>query len=80
VHEIAQSANKQTRVVYVDKEPVAVAHSRMLLEGNERAAAIQADLCEPATVLHAPEARRLLDFNGVRLFWRDLMRPAVWRC
>lgn len=63
VHEIAQQADEQARVVYVDKEPIAVTHSRLLLEGNERATVIQADLCEPATILKAAETRRLLDFS-----------------
>ncbi|HEY2763537.1 MAG TPA: SAM-dependent methyltransferase [Pseudonocardiaceae bacterium] len=63
VHEIAQRADEQARVVYVDKEPVAVAHSRLLLADNQRAAAVQADMCEPDTVLRAPETRRLLNLD-----------------
>ncbi len=63
VHEVAQQVDEQARVVYVDKESVAVAHSRLLLEGNERAAMIQADMCEPDTVLQAAETQRLLDFD-----------------
>ncbi|MGH4021803.1 MAG: SAM-dependent methyltransferase [Pseudonocardiaceae bacterium] len=63
VHEIAQQADEQARVVYVDKEPVAVAHSRLLLEGNERATIVQADMCEAETILQAPETRRLIDFD-----------------
>ncbi len=49
-------------MVYVDKEPVAVAHSRLLLDGNERAAMVHADMCEPESVLQAAETQRLLDF------------------
>ncbi len=64
VHEIAQQADEQARVVYVDKEPVAAAHSRMLLEGNERATMIQADMGEPDVVLQAAETRRLLDLDA----------------
>ncbi len=63
VHEVAHQADEQARVVYVDKEPVAVAHSRQLLDGNERATIVQADMCEPDTVLQAAETRRLLDFD-----------------
>src|ERR687887_2038752 len=33
VHEIAQRADPKARVVYVDNEPVAVAHSQLMLEG-----------------------------------------------
>ncbi|MGH4019666.1 MAG: SAM-dependent methyltransferase [Pseudonocardiaceae bacterium] len=64
VHEIAQQADDQARVVYVDKEPVAVAHTRLLLERNELAGVVRADLCEPEVVLQAPETRRLLDFDA----------------
>lgn len=59
VHEIAPEAN----VVYVDYEPEAVAIGREILAGNPRAAALQADLCEPDTVLKAPEVAELLDFR-----------------
>src|SRR5215468_9186272 len=44
VHEIAQRLDPGARVVYVDIEPVAVAHSRQILAGNGRATAIQEDL------------------------------------
>ena len=37
VHEIAQAVQPAAKVVYVDLDPVAVAHSRSLLDGNERA-------------------------------------------
>ena len=41
VHEIAQRVDPACRIIYVDKEPVAVAHSELLLQGNDRAMAIQ---------------------------------------
>lgn len=63
VHEIAQAANPEAHVVYVDIEPVAVAHGRTMLAGNERAAAIRADVREPEVILEHPEVRRLLDFE-----------------
>jgi SAM-dependent methyltransferase len=63
VHEIAQGMDPSCRVVYVDNEPVAVAHSELILDGNERAAMLHADLCDPHTVLRSESARRLLDFD-----------------
>lgn len=63
VHEIAQDVEPRARVVYVDYEPVAVAHSQLLLEGNDNATVIQADMREPDTILRHPETRRLLDFS-----------------
>ena len=63
VHEIAQEADPACRVLYVDIEPIAVAHSELLLEGNDNAAAIRADLRKPAKILNSPETRRLLDLK-----------------
>jgi hypothetical protein len=63
VHEIAQRINPQARVVYVDNEAVAVAHSALILEGNERAGVVNADVREPDQVLDAEVTRRLLDFS-----------------
>jgi hypothetical protein len=63
VHEIAQGMNPGCRVLYVDNEPVAVAHSELMLEDNENAAILQADLCDPDTVLGSRSAARLLDFT-----------------
>ena len=63
VHEVAQHADPESRVVYVDYEPVAVAHSELMLKGNDRAAVIQADMCHADEVLAADEVRRLIDFS-----------------
>ncbi|MBY8875846.1 SAM-dependent methyltransferase [Micromonospora sp. PLK6-60] len=63
VHEIAQRVAPDSRVVYVDVDPVAVAHSREILDGNDRAAVIQEDLRRPEAILGHPEVTRLLDFS-----------------
>ncbi len=63
VHEIAQRADRECRIVYVDTEAVAVAHSELLLEGNDRATAIQANLHDVEEILDHPEIKRLLDFD-----------------
>jgi SAM-dependent methyltransferase len=63
VHEVAQKAAPGSRVVYADIDEVAVAHSRLLLEDNPDAAAIQADLGEPRAILGAPETQLLIDFT-----------------
>lgn len=62
VHEIAQEANPDARVVYVDNEPIAVAHARQLLTGNPGATIVAADLRDTEAVLKAPETCRLIDF------------------
>ena len=63
VHEIAQRIDPESRVVYVDVDPVAVAHSREILSGNDRATVLQEDLRRPEAILHHPEVTRLLDFS-----------------
>jgi hypothetical protein len=63
VHEIAQQAAPESRVVYVDRDPVAVAHSQELLAGDDRASVVQADLRDPAPITDHPTVRGLLDFD-----------------
>jgi hypothetical protein len=63
VHEIAQELAEDTRVVYVDVEPVAVAHSRQILRGNPNAAAVLADLRRSDLVLADPAVTSLLELS-----------------
>jgi hypothetical protein len=63
VHEIAQGVAPESRVVYVDIDPVAVSESLEILEGNAYATAIRADVRSPGVVLGHPQVRRLLDFD-----------------
>jgi hypothetical protein len=63
VHEVAQAAASGSRVIYVDNDEVAVAHSRLMLEDNPDATVIQADLHEPAKILADPETQLLIDFT-----------------
>ena len=60
VHEIAQKAAFGSTVVYVDLDPVAIAHSELALAGNPRAAAVHADLTNPDRILAHRDTRRLL--------------------
>jgi SAM-dependent methyltransferase len=63
VHQVAQSACPGAHVVYVDNDPVAVAHSRAVLEGSETADIAAADLRKPQEILNSPEVARLLDLD-----------------
>ncbi len=63
VHEVAQAASPQARVVYVDHDPVAVAHSRAVLTGDDHSGIVAADLRKPKEILAAPEVGRLLDLG-----------------
>jgi S-adenosyl methyltransferase len=66
VHEVAQGVNPAAQVVYVDRDEVAVVHSRHLLEGNERATAVLADVRDVPRVLEL-----------ARLAGLDLDRPVA---
>jgi SAM-dependent methyltransferase len=63
VHEIVQQIAPDARVVYVDIDPVAVAHSRAMLAGNDMVGVVNEDLRRPDRIVNDPEARRLLDFD-----------------
>ncbi|MFF0549298.1 SAM-dependent methyltransferase [Streptomyces sp. NPDC004311] len=63
VHEIAQAASAEARVVYVDHDPVAVAHSEAVLAGDDRTGVVAADLRKPQEILTAPAVGRILDLD-----------------
>jgi SAM-dependent methyltransferase len=63
VHEVAQHAAPGAHVVYVDIDPIAVAHSNAILTGNQNAAIVEADLREPEKILTHHAAGRLIDFS-----------------
>jgi SAM-dependent methyltransferase len=63
VHEVAQRIDPAARVVYVDVDPVAVAHSRAILANNDRATVIQQDLRRPEAILEHPDLQAMLDFD-----------------
>ncbi|NJC67091.1 hypothetical protein HC028_21680 [Planosporangium flavigriseum] len=62
-HEVAARACPEARVVYVDNDPVAVAHSRALLTGNARSAVLQADVRDPKAILTSETVRSTIDFS-----------------
>ncbi len=63
VHEVAQKANPAARVVYVDIDPVAIAHGQAILKDNLNAIAIVGDVRRPDDILGHPEVKGLLDFG-----------------
>lgn len=62
-HEVAQSVAPESRIVYVDHDPMVLAHARALLVGTPEGATdyIDADLREPDKILR--EAANTLDFT-----------------
>jgi hypothetical protein len=63
VHEVATRVAPEAKVAYVDSEPVAVAHSVRILEGNPNTTITHADLRDAQTVLSAGTVAGLLDFS-----------------
>jgi S-adenosyl methyltransferase len=66
VHEVAQSFAPDSRVVYVDNDPIVLVHAKALLTGSSegQTAFIQADLREPEEILGNPATREVLDFEA----------------
>ncbi|MFC4059303.1 SAM-dependent methyltransferase [Planomonospora corallina] len=63
VHEIVHRVVPGARVVYVDNDPIVMAHGRAILEDNPHTAVVQADMREPKALLDHPEIRARLDFD-----------------
>ncbi|SFP00471.1 S-adenosyl methyltransferase [Amycolatopsis arida] len=84
VHQVARRIAPATRVVYVDNDPVVLAHADALLAGDRAVAVAEADLRRPAELLAHPAVRRLLDFDrplaillvGIVYFLTDTDRPS----
>jgi len=62
-HQVAQAIAPQSRVVYVDNDPLVLAHARALLTSSREGACdyLDADLRDPETILKG--AARTLDFT-----------------
>jgi len=62
-HEVAQRISPESRIVYVDHDPLVLVHARALLVGTPEGATnyVDADVREPERILQA--ARETLDFT-----------------
>ncbi len=62
-HQVAQAIAPESRIVYVDNDPLVLAYARALLTSSREGACdyIDADLHDPGRIL--AEARRTLDFT-----------------
>jgi hypothetical protein len=87
VHQVAQAVTPSSRVVYVDNDPLVLAHARALLTSSPegRTAYIQADLRDPKAILDDPATRDILDLGqpvalmlvAVLHFMPDEYQPAA---
>ncbi|MCW2919359.1 MAG: hypothetical protein JWN52_7427 [Actinomycetia bacterium] len=65
LHEVAQEAAPQSRVVYVDNDPIVLVHARALLTSapEGKTTYIDADLSDPETILRSPQMGDTLDLD-----------------
>jgi len=62
-HQVVQRLSPDTRVVYVDNDPVVLAHGRVLLEDNDKTHFVAADIFEPADILQNEAILEHIDFS-----------------
>ncbi|BCJ48100.1 hypothetical protein GCM10010168_24600 [Actinoplanes ianthinogenes] len=62
-HEVAQRANPDARVVYVDNDPMVMAHARALLDGAGATCYIEQDLRNPGAILADPQLTDTIDLS-----------------
>jgi hypothetical protein len=64
-HEVAQGIAPEARVIYVDNDPIVLAHARALMPSGPAGATsfIQADLRDPGKILSSPTLRATLDLG-----------------
>ena len=85
VHEVAQAVAPDSRVVYVDNDPIVLAHARALLTSQEagETSFIGADLRQPKSILDHPTLMSTLDLSqpvavmlvAVLMYFRDTDSP-----
>lgn len=63
VHEVAHDLAPESRIVYVDLDPVAVAHSRAILADNPNASVLTGDLRKPDGILAGVAENSSLDLS-----------------
>jgi S-adenosyl methyltransferase len=83
VHEVAQAEQANARIVYVDRDPIVLAHAHQLLRGTREGATsyIYGDLHDPQPILR--EAAKTLDLSrptavmlfGILHFFSDADHP-----
>jgi trans-aconitate methyltransferase len=61
VHQIAQDITPDARVVYIDTDPLVLAHGRMILDENDNVAVIDADIRDTESIFNHPQVRRLIN-------------------
>ncbi|ARX80882.1 MULTISPECIES: SAM-dependent methyltransferase [Streptomyces] len=65
LHEVVQEVAPESHVVYVDNDPIVLAHARALLQSSPEGATayVDADMHDPDAILDSPEMRALIDLD-----------------
>lgn len=86
VHEIVQAINPKAKVIYSDKDPIAVAFGKQILGNTPHVLYLRCDVTEPAEFLESPEVAAFLGdrrvgvgFVGVFLYVPDGPLAAFFR-
>ncbi|WP_100448764.1 SAM-dependent methyltransferase [Glycomyces xiaoerkulensis] len=85
-HQAAQAVNPDARVVYVDNDPIVLAHGRALLARDESTLIATADLRDPPSILNHPDVQKMIDFDrpvglmivGLLMHFHPDERPGDW--
>ncbi|MDT0454162.1 SAM-dependent methyltransferase [Streptomyces sp. DSM 41527] len=62
-HEVARETAPDTRVVYVDNDPIVATHAGARLTNAERTGFVLGDVRDPKALLDHPTVRELIDFD-----------------
>jgi SAM-dependent methyltransferase len=63
VHQIAQRVDPQSRVVYIDHDPIVLAHGRAILADNDRTTVVNADFRDTDAILEHTDVAKLIDLD-----------------
>ncbi|MEV5410032.1 SAM-dependent methyltransferase [Thermopolyspora sp. NPDC052614] len=63
VHQVALSAAPDSRIVYIDNDPIVLTHGRALLADNEQTIVLDGDMRTPEAILDDPQVTAHLDFT-----------------
>ena len=62
VHQVAKQSRPDTRIVYIDNDPIVAVHARALLPADGSTAFILEDASKTDAILNHPDTRRLINF------------------
>ncbi len=63
VHTVAHHIAPDSRIAYVDNDPVVIAHANALLNNHPNVVVVQGDLRDPASIITNPALRALINFD-----------------